>query len=294
MDQWRPDPVAGIFSAGALARMTSPEMADVRAMATAQPLLPGDDFTADSVIRLADRAAFNVYLQSAADIGLLRGRSGRELRTRLSSNDAPLHRGARAECVAAWWLTEVLRLPIKPRPIVVGRRELEFQVDHEDGPIYVEVKSPHRAARRGGSAYDPDAEHAGAIAVCMADAVKKFRPKDSNVLVLVPAFAWPLLRTVVTLLDQPEFEAIGAVLVVEYSFDCINPGPGQPGRAWLDHSCYVVRSRRQPVMANIWGSWPVYEAPLPIGDLKPTAGRRDHARVATPSVAFFGKSLRLS
>lgn len=274
--------------------MTQPEMADVRAMAKAQALKPGDDFTADTVIRLADRAAFNVYLQSAEGVGLFKGRSGRELRTRLTSNHAPSHRGARAECVAAWWLREVLGLPLKPRPVVVGRRELEFQVDHESGPVYVEVKAPHRAARLGAGEYDPDAEHAGAIALCMANAVKKFRPKDSNLLVLVPAFAWPLLRTVVTLLDQPEFEAIGAVLVVEYRFDCINPARNRAGKAWLDHSCYLVRSRRHPMAANMWGSWPVYQGPLAIGDLRPTDGRRDHAPVATPSVAFFGKSLVLS
>lgn len=290
MHQAKRDHVARLFSEGTLSRLTHPEMADVVAMARARLLKPGDDFTADTLIRLAERAAFNVYLQSAEDIGLFKKRSGRELRARLTSNDAALHRGARAECAAAWWLKEVLRLPLTPRPVVVGRRELEFQIDHDGGPVYVEVKAPYRAARLGTGSYDPDSEHAGAIALCMADAVKKLRPEDPNLLVLVPAISWPLPRTVVTLLEQPGFEAIGAVLVVEYRFDSINPGRNRPGKAWLEHSCYVVRSRRNPVATSMWGSWPVYQGPLPIGDLEPVHGHRECPPVATPSVPFFGKS----
>ena len=273
------------------------EMEQVRQMIVARPLAPEEEYSAGQIRALAQRVATHSYLRYSYDLGLFKGREGRELLARLRANDPHSHRGAMAECVAAWWLGSVLRYELVPRPRGVGGKVLEFEIPRRS-PIFVEVKAPYRPMRfESGEVFikDPmDTDHMGAIVTCLGDAHQQFHPEGVNLVVLVPSLDWPLRPAVIRALEEERGLAIDAVMVLETMHDYINPTERRPGRAFLMHRCYVVTNRhRKPPGNSFWRRWPVYEGPdFEIWKkLRPVYGTEKKQWVRLPSASFEGRVL---
>lgn len=266
-------------------------MEDVLQMALATPLVPAEEFSAERLWSVVQRAATNDYLEQAEAMGLFKGREGRELLGRIQANDARSYRGAMAECITAWWLRSALRLPLLPRPRGVERRVLEFAIATEP-PVGVEVKAPFRPRRYpSGQVFmkDPEAtDHIGAVVTCLGDAHQKFDPAQQNVVVLVPSLDWDVLRAVIRALEEGDL-AIDAVMLLDTQHDFINPTRRKGGEAFVLHGCRVVRNRRRnPPPDSLWGGWPVYEGPdfQYWKKLSPVSGTTDKPWVRTSSVRF--------
>jgi hypothetical protein len=271
-------------------------MRSVLEVVSAQPLVAGEEFSAERLMHLANQAAVNEYLASARRLGMFRGAPGRDLLSRLRSADPHAHRGAMAECTVAWWLGDVLRLNLQPRPSGAGKSVLEYSISHGSHRIGVEVKAPFRPMRYvPGQVYtaDPNAtDHIGAVMKCLGNAHHQFDPASMNLVVLVPSLDWGILSAVIRCLEEETALAIDAVMIVDYLHDFVNPTRAVPGSAFLHYRCSVVRNRRRnPPPDSMWRGWPVYEGP----DyefwktLKPVSGKVKKRWVRTPGVHFEGR-----
>jgi hypothetical protein len=124
-------------------------------------------------------------LTAAFACGLFDGEYGRDLRARLTGDDDNGFRSAIAECQACWFLSAVLKLPVRPRPEGRPGKLLDLLVEHPEGNLNVEVKAPYRERPSGPRAvwYGDDSD---ALVRCLEEANKQFAPKVRNVLLLVP------------------------------------------------------------------------------------------------------------
>lgn len=151
---------------------------------------PCDPKKADSLRSLrALKAAWEAYLCAAFASGMFVGEKGKDLLGRLRGVDDDGFRSAMAECMACWFFSGRMKLPIDPYAPGRGAKNLEMRIITEDGGIGVEVKAPFREApmlapgRSTGCWVGDDAEK---IAQCLEAANRQFDKNSRNLLVIAP------------------------------------------------------------------------------------------------------------
>jgi hypothetical protein len=136
----------------------------------------------------ARQAAWRSYVEAANDHGVLDGEHGADVRRRLAGTDDDGFRSAMAECMACWFLSRCLRLPLVARPEGRPGRVLEFGIPDPAGDINVEVKAPY-APRPESSVWFGGNRASTLIQACVDEANRQFPEGRRNLLVIVP-FIW--------------------------------------------------------------------------------------------------------
>ena len=151
---------------------------------------PCDPRKADSLRTLrALKAAWEAYLLAAFACGMFAGEKGKDLLGRLRGADGDGFRSAMAECMACWFFSGRMRLPVIPMAPGRSRKNLEMRINTEDDGIGIEVKAPFREApmpapgRSTGCWVGDDSDK---IAQCLEAANKQFDKDGRNLLVIAP------------------------------------------------------------------------------------------------------------
>ncbi len=163
-----------------------------RLVLTASGPAPPDPFEADLILRArAQRAAWEVYIDSAHAVGLLDAPHDRDLVQRLTSVDDDQFRSAIAECLAAWYFRGKLGLPTSARPTGARNRPLELLVKLPEGDMHVEVKSPLVEPICDGVARSFD--DSGLLEERLAKAASQFGQDTMNLLFLTGRLTLPIM-----------------------------------------------------------------------------------------------------
>lgn len=135
--------------------------------------------------RRAERAAWDAYLEAAADTGVLDD----DVIARLRGDDEDHVRSALTECMVAWLFARRLGLQLTARPLGRGARRPEFLVEHPATPFRAEVKAPKEEEA-------PEGVWCGNAApkleACLFEASKQFAAGVANVLVMAPSLRVPV------------------------------------------------------------------------------------------------------
>ena len=160
-----------------------------KASVTGSPPGPRDELAARIEILCArgdspyreHRSAWNAYVEAAAGIGMFEGKSGEDLRARLTGEDPNKFRSALSECAASRSLRRLCGLEVirnKTGPDLLARRE--------DVSAFVEVKAPLAPpSPRSGFSYSTPGHRV--LAPPIKDANSQFSKDDQNVLLLAPS-----------------------------------------------------------------------------------------------------------
>jgi len=151
---------------------------------------PCDLRKADSLRTLrALKAAWEAYLLAAFTCGMFAGEKRKDLLGRLRGVDDDGFRSAMAECMACWFFSGRMKLPVAPQAPGRGRKNLDMWISTQDGGIAVEAKAPFREApmpppgRSIGCWVADDSEK---IAQCLEAANRQFDKNGPNLLVIAP------------------------------------------------------------------------------------------------------------
>lgn len=173
------DPLAKIFTPETIEKLdhivSKSEVLQFRLI-----VLRAEDGKPDPYGLLVMKNAWRDYLEAAIDCKLLTGAQKDDLRARLTGTDDKNFVSAISECLAAWFLTRKLGLPIKPRPPGRSGKVLEFAIVLPDGNIDVEVKAPHSVIT--GPILGDDSE---SFRQAIFRANRQFKPGNRNLLVIV-------------------------------------------------------------------------------------------------------------
>ncbi len=151
---------------------------------------PSDPSEADKLRSYrAFKAAWETYLYAAFACGMFAGEKGRDLLGRLRGVDDDGFRSAMAECMACWFFSGRMNLPVDANASGRGSRNLEMWIATKAGRIGVEVKAPLREApthapRRSTGCWVGD--DADKITQCLKSANRQFDTNSRNLLVIAP------------------------------------------------------------------------------------------------------------
>ena len=145
----------------------------------------GPEATPRTPRQIAWRETWARYLDAADACGLL---AATDLGARLVDTDDDNFRGALAECLAAWFLTNMLGITVEPNPDDHQRRNADLRARIGGLRLLVEVKAPFVPVTNSVFSGDDPAD----IVRCIKAAGRQFQKGCANLLVLVPTLRTPL------------------------------------------------------------------------------------------------------